>query len=271
MRVNPSIGQISSQYRFTARPSQGLKAEPAVLGSIQSAPQADSPAAGVTMRGTQAPTASPSTILQHWGTSNAEADLNADGIVDAQDLTLALSNPTPTPQEVVTQNWGSSGDSTSANGDYNGDGTVDAMDLTIALSGAGNRSAQAGQGEQNVAGMVQRIVDATFAARDRDGDGAISKADFRDKPRAFSRLDLDQSGTLSRNELTKALSAEFDRFREQFPNSRVGAFARRWTEALAGGAAVPDAGRFQRIEQMFSRPSAQARASAQPQILSVRA
>ena len=70
-------------------------------------------------------------ILEHWGTSNAEADLNTDGIVDAQDLALASSQQNSGVGGVAS-GWGQSGVS-----DLNGDGIVNGADLGLLLGAWG--------------------------------------------------------------------------------------------------------------------------------------
>lgn len=234
-------------------------------------------APGITYRGTEAPTASAATVMQHWGTSNAEGDLNSDGIVDAQDLAMVL-NAQNDSQSLVTQNWGAGGENASNGGDYNGDGTVDAMDLAMALNG-GNAprsleapGAAAQPAPQSPEAIVAGIVDATFAARDTDSDGALIAGDFGNEHgragKVFARLDLDQSGTVGREELSKALLGEFDRFREQFPGKQPAAFARRWLDALTRNQPLPDMGQHNRVQQLFGKKT---QAHASHQFLSVRA
>ena len=96
MQINTASPMIAS-FRPQQRPNPALATD-----------GTNSPA--VTFRGTEAPRASAATIMQHWGTSNPEGDLNTDGIVDAQDLAMAL-NAGNDPVSVVQQNWGSSGQS----------------------------------------------------------------------------------------------------------------------------------------------------------------
>lgn len=241
MQINTASPMIAS-FRPQQRPNPALATD-----------GTSSPA--VTFRGTEAPRASAATIMQHWGTSNPEGDLNTDGIVDAQDLAMAL-NAGNDPVSVVQQNWGSSGQGAAANGDYNGDGAVDAMDLAMALNG-GNEprslAAPGGDPAPNDADIVANIVDSTFAARDTDSDGALVSSDLEQGEAVFGRLDLDQSGEVGREELTKALFSELERFRAQFPEARTESFARRWLETLTSGRPVADYGQFQRVQQLFGK------------------
>jgi hypothetical protein len=111
------------------------------------------------------PPVDPSRILKHWGTSDAIADLNVDGIVDAQDLSMALSAVQDAPA------GGGSNDSNDewtmlTGGDLNGDGAVDAMDLAMKLNGAGDGSND-GNDEWT-----------TLTGGDLNGDGAVDAMDL---------------------------------------------------------------------------------------------
>lgn len=227
-------------------------------------------ASGVTFRGTEAPAISANTVMQHWGTSNAEGDINLDGIVDGQDLAMALNGPSD-PQNTVLQNWGSGSNGNSVQGDYNGDGNVDAMDLAMALNG-GNTPRALSNPETPAAeapeAVVSQIVEATFAARDADADGTLEKQDFSDNRRLFRHLDLDKSGSIGRDELTKALTKELEDVRARFPEVKPAAFTRRWMDALTTGQNAPNVAQFERVQQLFGKPSP---AKGLNQILSVRA
>ncbi|MFM7259881.1 MAG: dockerin type I domain-containing protein, partial [bacterium] len=104
------------------------------------------------------------TVLKHWGTSNAEGDLNVDGIVDAQDLAIAAAEQN-SGSVAVQNSWGQSGVQ-----DANGDGIVDATDLAHALHA---QSTPAGSGDSGRAEVIGAIVEVAMQARDDDGDGAI--------------------------------------------------------------------------------------------------
>lgn len=180
-------------------------------------------------------------ILEHWGTSNAEADLNTDGIVDAQDLALASAQQNSGVGGVAS-GWGQSGVS-----DLNGDGITDATDLAMALH---EQSPNAPETRQAV---VTNLVDAAFQARDKDNDGSLAARDFADNGRIFKKLDIDESGRVGRDELTKALTAQLDRFMNQVPNAQPSAFAKRWLEAFTGTRPAPDLGNFTRVQELFAK------------------
>ncbi len=231
---------------------------------------------GITFRGTGSPVVSVEALMQHWGSSNTEYDLNSDGIVNSQDLSIALNSSTNT-QSRVLDNWGATGKQEGEGGDYNGDGCVNAMDLAMELNAAGTpRSAQVSEGPTATPmtpptpqQMVTSIVDATFAVRDVDGDGSLLAQDFEgDNTKVFDRLDLDKSGGVGREELTKALFSELDKFKAQFPTAQPEAFARRWMDTLTTGRTAPNFGQFQRMQQMFNAPVAPGSTS---QFLSTRA
>ena len=231
---------------------------------------------GITFRGTESPVVSVDALMQHWGSSDTEYDLNSDGIVNGQDLSIALNSSTNT-QSRVFENWGASGKQAGEGGDYNGDGSVNAMDLAMELNAAGTpRSAEVSEGPNATPivpptpqQMVSSIVDATFAVRDVDGDGSLLAQDFEgDNTKVFDRLDLDKSGGVGREELTKALFSELDKFKEQFPTARPEAFARRWMDTLTTGRTAPNFGQFQRMQQLFNAPAAPGSTS---QFLSTRA
>lgn len=269
MKIHGASIMPSAIRPMPARPNAAAQ-----LGTAQSTdPAQHTP--GITFRGAEAPTASAATVMQHWGTSNAEGDLNSDGIVDAQDLAMVL-NAQNDSQSLVTQNWGSGGENASNGGDYNGDGNVDAMDLAMALNGGNSpRSLEgsAASGPGTPEAVVATIVDATFAARDSDADGELVSSDFgragkhEGGGKLFQRLDLDQDGTVGREELSKALRGELDRFREQFPGKQPAAFARRWLDALTTDRPMPDMGQHNRVQQLFAKKAPH----AANQFLSVRA
>jgi hypothetical protein len=88
--------------------------------------------------------------------------------------------------------------------------------------------------------------------------------------RLFRFLDLDQSGTASRDEVAKALTAQLDRARSLLPDLSEQAFAKRWLEALAGTRPTPNLGVMARVQQAFLRGAASPQAMS-PGILSARA
>ncbi|MFZ9914733.1 MAG: hypothetical protein ACO3IB_05270 [Phycisphaerales bacterium] len=207
------------------------------------------------------------TIMQYWGTSNALADLNVDGIVDAQDLAMASASPT-TGTAAITGSWGQQG----GTNDLNGDGLIDAQDLALSLNGQAGSAQEAAQaaawqgaagGDHNGDGVVNavdlamslgnparveespkelvgRIADAAFEMRDADSDGVLTIKDFNGNERLFKRIDLDGNGSVNRDELMDALMQSFERFRDGQPGSATGAFAKRWFEAFAGMRGAPE-------------------------------
>jgi hypothetical protein len=185
------------------------------------------------------------TVLRHWGTSNAEADLNVDGIVDAQDLAIASAEQN-SGSTAVQGSWGQSGVN-----DWNGDGVVDATDLSHALNGQ-SPGAAGGEGKSRTE-VIGAIVDVAMQARDEDGDGSIVAGDFKDNGRIFRQLDLDESGSVGREELEKALNAHFERFTERNPNANPNSFAARWIEAMLGKRPAPDLHGMDRISQLFQQ------------------
>ncbi len=182
------------------------------------------------------------TILEHWGTSNPLADLNTDGIVDAQDLAMASAQENA-GSNAISSGWGQSGAT-----DLNGDGTTNATDLAMSLGGPQNPP-------QDRATIVETLVQAAFEVRDTDANNAISASDFKDNGRIFNHLDLDRSGDIGRDELTKALNSQFDRFHERFPNAQPHAFAKRWLETLTGNRGVPNMANYERVNELFSKGS----------------
>jgi hypothetical protein len=88
-----------SMLSYAARP---VRANPdAFAGAVAPPQEPSTPAQGGPL---QQPV-SVATVLENWGTSNPLADLNTDGIVDAQDLALAQSSQNAGAQGVLT-NWG---------------------------------------------------------------------------------------------------------------------------------------------------------------------
>jgi Ca2+-binding EF-hand superfamily protein len=197
----------------------------------------------ITQRSTQ--TVDANFIMQHWGSSNALADLNVDGIVDAQDLAMALHN---------ASEGGAAGDNDSAaewnsltGGDLNGDGMVDAQDLAIRLNN-----------DQNNAGG--------------DGDGVLTETDFPENTKVFARFDADGNGLLERAELERGLSDEFGRFSKQFTSADPEAFAKRWLEAFTGTLPMPSYTMNRSALADFFRPPHQSAAlNALPGFLSAQA
>ncbi len=154
-----------------------------------------------------APTAPPSfsqeitvdDILKNWGTNNANADLNGDGGVDAQDLALLLSwqggetgevapdlstgaPSTGGPQftlEGLLSDWGQS----ESMYDFDGDGTVGSGDLAQFLSGGvdgptGPPSFAPPAGDGDRVAQLMAAWGSDDAQFDLNGDGTVDAADL---------------------------------------------------------------------------------------------
>jgi hypothetical protein len=246
-----------SMLSYAARP---VRANPdAFAGAVAPPQEPSTPAQGGPL---QQPV-SVATVLENWGTSNPLADLNTDGIVDAQDLALAQSSQNAGAQGVLN-NWGGGGScdhngdgcvngadlafalnaqspagepvdpwQQAAGGDHNGDGTINAQDLAMSLNGDG----KFGNDPQE---LVGKLVEAAFTIGDADADGVLSRDDLGASKQVFRRLDLDTDGSIGREEMTKALMADLDRFRSDFPGAAPAAFARRWLDAFMGNRGAPD-------------------------------
>ncbi len=271
MQINGSLSSnpqlMASMASQAAAKGRQASRTDATLAAAPAAPSTGE----ITFRGADAPVITPAMIMERWGSSDAACDLNSDGIVNGQDLAMALDTTVNT-QGTVLENWGATGDAAAQGGDYNGDGIVDAMDLAMALNGGNTpRSLESPDGGGEAPSseqMVANIVDATFAAHDGDQDGSLVTSDFTANSKVFERLDLDHDAGVGREELTKALFTELDRFRTQFPEARPEAFARRWMDTLTTDRPVPNYGQFQRLQQLYSNPAS---LSSNAQILSARA
>ncbi len=125
---------------------------------------------GVMMASTNEPPVDVNTILENWGTSNAVADLNVDGIVDAQDLAMALQVAQDAPagggDDSPGDEW-----SSLVGGDLNGDGAIDAMDLAMKLNA---ESPDNGGGSNDSPGDGW----SSLVGGDLNGDGAIDAMDL---------------------------------------------------------------------------------------------
>ena len=131
----------------------------------------------VTFRSTSLP--SIDTIMEYWGTANAIADLNTDGIVDSADLGIVLSSMPPADDggtggdggtasdptvDTILSSWGTS----NVEADLNGDGTVESADLGIVLSGMppadeGGTAGDGGGADDEESATAQRMQSVTAA------------------------------------------------------------------------------------------------------------
>jgi Ca2+-binding EF-hand superfamily protein len=279
MQVNSAslnAAMMAGKLRPAAR--QNTAAGAFAAAATQASTQADSASAGgpIGLKDAEEPQSLVNRIMQHWGSSDADSDLNTDGTVDARDLAEALNRQQSAAEGAghtgkVLDTWGNSGGAT----DLNGDGTVDARDLAEALNGttAGRSTSAPAPGKPAPEEVVKKIVDATFAARDADGDGTLVADEFGKNGKSlFARIDLDKSGGVQRQELGKAILADFNKLGAKSKGVSPDAFANRWMAALTGDGPAPNVGQFQRMQELFAKQPSQAhRAAYQPSILSVRA
>jgi Ca2+-binding EF-hand superfamily protein len=146
----------------------------------------------VTFRSTSLP--SIDTIMEYWGTANAIADLNTDGIVDSADLGIVLSSMPPAEDggtggeggtasdptvDTITSNWGTS----NPDADLNGDGTVDSADLGIVLSGMppaddGGTGGDGGTASDPTVDTILSSWGTSNVEADLNGDGTVDSADL---------------------------------------------------------------------------------------------
>ena len=262
---------------------------------------------GVTFRSTSLP--SVDTIMEYWGTANAIADLNTDGIVDSADLGMVLSATPPADEggtageggtasdptvDTIMSNWGTS----NPDADLNGDGTVDSADLGIVLSGmppagdggtAGDEDAPPAQRiaqiEASIAGLhdalgfesrgssLAQMADIIVKALDGDGDGLLKPSDVPGNPKLFHRFDSDGDLLLGKTELLEGLQREFAQYSSESGDPNLGPFAKRWLAAFQG--LLPEPAYDNRQAVLASRfgltGSADAIAAQSPSFLSVRA
>ena len=193
-------------------------------------------------------------------------DLNGDGAVDAQDLAISLNGP---------QNGsGDDGWSGLTGGDLNGDGAVDAFDLAMSLNGPQAKQATAsvaaepiavgdaatvatnavGDTPSAAARAVDQVVGGVFKLLDGDRDGVLVPEDLRNAPSVFKRFDADASGMITREELTKGLLEEFDRFAAARSDADPSIFSRRWLDAFSGVRRTPDYMAYQKLGELFAPP-----------------
>jgi len=261
----------------------------------------------VTFRSTSLP--SIDTIMEYWGTANAIADLNTDGIVDSADLGIVLSSMPPAEDggtggeggtasdptvDTILSNWGTS----NPDADLNGDGTVDSADLGIVLSGmppadeggtADDEEAATAQRMQSVTAaykaleealqsgspgrMIERLANVIFKTLDQDGDGLLAPGDLPLQPKMFAKFDTDENQQLSRDELMAGLRVEFNTYNAVTGEADYGAFAKRWLAAFQGQLPEPTYDNRQAVlaSRFGLTGSADAIAAQSPSFLSVRA
>jgi hypothetical protein len=253
---------------------------------------------GVMMASTNEPPVDVNTILENWGTSNAVADLNVDGIVDAQDLAMALQVAQDAPagggDDSPGDEW-----SSLVGGDLNGDGAIDAMDLAMKLNAespdnGGGSNDSAGDGLANppmslmdpseLIGaigamppgaspeqMIEKLTNVIFKAFDGDGDGVLTAENLPPDSKVFSRFDADGSGAIQRNELLKGLTEEYQRALETSDQTAPVPFAKRWLETFSGLLPVPVYTSPMQLQELYSAPKPSGAQSPMQSILSARA
>jgi hypothetical protein len=178
--------------------------------------------------------ASPTTVLEQWGSATNQAgggDVNGDGNVDGADLALALGNVKPSAQDQliagVQKAWGSSETSY----DFNKDGTVDGTDLGMVLSGEVTSPIEAA----DPAAIATKITDAVFAAQDIDQDAEIVADELpASGAKLAAKLDADRDGVIGRDELRDRIAQELSQIKERSPNANVSAIAQRWLGHFLG-------------------------------------
>ena len=208
--------------------AQGQKARPsfadAQTAQRQTNEAAESAGPGPAMMASNAPPiVDVNTILENWGSANAIADLNVDGIVDAQDLAMVLSAAQDAPPD------GGAGDSPEAawnsltGGDLNGDGVVDAVDLAIKLNDAAGESSGGSNdspedpwnaltgGDLNGDGVID-AVDLAIKLNDAAGAGSGGSNDGPgdgpgDEWGALTGGDHNGDGNIDAADLTQSLNA----------------------------------------------------------------
>jgi hypothetical protein len=253
---------------------------------------------GVMMASTNEPPVDVNTILENWGTSNAVADLNVDGIVDAQDLAMALQVAQDAPagggDDSPGDEW-----SSLVGGDLNGDGAIDAMDLAMKLNAespdnGGGSNDSAGDGLANPAmslmdpseligaigamppgaspeQMIEKLTNVIFKAFDGDGDGVLTAENLPPDSKVFSRFDADGSGAIQRNELLKGLTEEYQRALETSDQTAPVPFAKRWLETFSGLLPVPVYTSPMQLQELYSAPKPSGAQPLMQSILSARA
>lgn len=74
------------------------------------------------------------------------------------------------------------------------------------------------------------LTEEIFAARDRDGDGALTRSESSLKAGMFRNLDTDGDGLITRTELTDTLRDRLEQLLNRKPDASVDAFMNKWME-----------------------------------------
>lgn len=86
--------------------------------------------------------------------------------------------------------------------------------------------------------VPDHLAEDIFAARDLDGDGALSSSESSLKSGLFKQLDVDGDGLISRSELTDVLRDRLEQLFNRKPDASVDAFMNKWMERFGLGAPV---------------------------------
>ena len=260
MQINQSLatsGLFSSQSQKSRASLDGSDPNAApfhaqAIAEMESRKE-QAPPEGVTFRSTSLP--SIDTIMEYWGTANAIADLNTDGIVDSADLGIVLSSTPPADE------GGTADDEDSA--------TAQRMQGITAAHRALEEALQSGSPGQ----MIERLANVIFKTLDQDGDGLLVPGDLPLQPKMFAKFDADENQRLSQRELIDGLSVEFNTYNQVTGEADYGAFAKRWLAAFEG--LLPEPNYDNRQAVLASRfgltGSDDAIAAQSPRFLSVRA
>jgi len=145
MKINGNFNSNPMLFAQSPKTAAAHANAAAMQQAMQQATEPASEQAGgaaggpITMRsGTGQPPVDVNTILENWGSSNAIADLNVDGIVDAQDLAMVLRSSQDDGANNDSSGDGGDAWTTLVGGDLNGDGAVDATDLAMKLNTESN-------------------------------------------------------------------------------------------------------------------------------------
>jgi hypothetical protein len=220
-------------------------------------------------------------LLDAWGSSDSPYDLDANGSVDAWDLSLFLGGQRPKSDEPtynvegLLEHWGQSDSAY----DLDGNGNVDAWDLALFLGG--ERPGEPAQppatndptnsangapadalatetqdaqrpGPEDGQAFLDRFTRFVFRTTiGREGEIPLSQLKVNDQQAA--RLDPDGDGIVKRADLKELIQANVARQIDADDQFRPRAAAREWINRLGGPGAH---------EALVSRPGEQSERSA---------